>query len=309
MSERRPGRSPRASAGDAPKGLPRKPSYHSHDGFLMPLGFPAEGLASGMAYVPDTDDVFVCTYPKCGTTWVQHIVYMLVRGRPIGPDESLTKRFPHLEEVGADAVRGLEKPRLIKTHLPLAMTPFAPEARYIVVARNPFDCAVSFYYHTRGFPQHYDFADGRFEEFFECFVRGEVDFGDYFDHLLPWHAAAGQGNVHFLTFESLKADPAPAIAGIARFLGGIAEQRASDPAELERVLEETSFERMRRDQQRWSSARPPGMPFVRGGRVGDWLDLFDAAQARRLARRFDERTAGTPTAGLWPEILAAARGA
>ena len=52
---------------------------------------------------------------------------------------------------------------MIKTHLPFAMTPWHDEALYVYVARNPFDCAVSFYHHTRGFPQHYRFADGTFD--------------------------------------------------------------------------------------------------------------------------------------------------
>ena len=33
---------------------------------------------------------------------------------------------------------------------------------------------MSFYHHTRGFPRHYDFAEGTWDTFFECFMRGEV---------------------------------------------------------------------------------------------------------------------------------------
>lgn len=35
--------------------------------------------------------------------------------------------------------------RVIKTHLPQKHVPFVPEARYIVVTRDPKDCAVSGY--------------------------------------------------------------------------------------------------------------------------------------------------------------------
>ena len=106
------------------------PRYQIIEGMRMPLGFPAEGLVSGRLYEPDSDDIFVASYPKCGTTWVQHIVYLLLnRGEPLPRDKSLTEVFPHLEEVGREFVAGMARPRLIKTHLPLAMTPFSKHAR------------------------------------------------------------------------------------------------------------------------------------------------------------------------------------
>ncbi|HUL82192.1 MAG TPA: sulfotransferase domain-containing protein, partial [Gammaproteobacteria bacterium] len=137
----------------------RRPRYTLHDGFRMPMGFPVAGFDSGQRYRPSPGDVFVCTYPKCGTTWVQYIVYLLVHGgEPLPAGGRMDAVFPHLEEVGSAQVRALREPRLIKTHLPFGRTPWHPAARYLYVVRNPFDCAVSFYHHTRGFVRHYDFA-------------------------------------------------------------------------------------------------------------------------------------------------------
>ena len=153
-----------------------RPRYQIVRGLRMPMGFPASGLETAGQFIPTEGDVFVASYPKCGTTWLQYIVYLLVRQRGLGADESLTAAFPHLEEVGAAAAADQPRPRLIKTHLTFDATPLSPEARYLFIARNPFDCAVSFFHHTRGFPRHYDFADGSFDDFFACFVRGEVDF-------------------------------------------------------------------------------------------------------------------------------------
>ena len=84
-------------------------------------------------------------------------------GRPLAAGQRLDDVFPHLEEVGEAAVRALPEPRLVKTHLPFARTPWSAQAKYIYVARNPFDCAVSFYHHTRGFERHYDFAEGTWD--------------------------------------------------------------------------------------------------------------------------------------------------
>ena len=174
----------------------RKPSYNKRGALLMPMGFPSGGLDSALEYRPEPDDIFVTSYPKCGTTWLQHVVYLMLNsGEPLAEGVTMNDVFPHLEEVGQEGVARLPRPRLIKTHLPFAMTPYLPQARYIYVARNPFDCAVSFFHHTRGFPKHYDFSDGTFDDFFECFVRGEVDFGDYFDNLMSWYAHKDDRNL------------------------------------------------------------------------------------------------------------------
>ena len=274
----------------------------------MPMGFPVEGFASGQRYRPSPGDIFVASYPKCGTTWVQYIVYLLEHdAEPLAAGQRLDDAFPHLEEVGAAAVRARPEPRLIKTHLPFALTPFASSAKYVYVARNPFDCAVSFYHHTRGFPRHYDFAAGSWETFFECFVRGEVDFGDYFDHLLSWWPRRSDPNVLFLTYERMLDAPTDAVRAIAEFLGRGAGELARDAARLGDVVRLSSFDHMRRDQGRWSSARPADMPaFVRKGVAGDWRNQFSAEQARRLAAKLRERTAGTGIESLWPELAPSA---
>jgi hypothetical protein len=139
-------------------------------------------------------------------------------------------------------------------------------------------------------------------------MRGEVDFGDYFEHLLSWAAVAAAPNLLFITYEEMKADVRAVIAAVAGFLGEKAESTVRNEAVLTRILDAVSFESMARDQGRWSSARPKDQPaFVRKGAVGDWQNLMTSAQARRLLAVFEERTAGTSAARLWPDIIAAAR--
>ncbi len=282
------------------------PSYIVHDGFLLPKSFPCENFASALEYLAEPGDVFVSAYPKCGTTWTQNIVHLLLHdGVPLGAGDKLTELFPHLEEVGRQFVESLAPPRCIKTHLPFAMTPYHADARYIYVARNPFDCAVSFFHHTRGFPKHYDFAAGTFPDFFECFLAGEVDFGDYFDNLTSWYARRNDDNVLFLTYEAMKRDARASIAEIGTFLG---VAPAVNSRLLESVLEHSRFDSMRKKQGRWSSRRPEGMPtFIRRGVVGDWSNHFTAAHAGRLLEKFRNRARGTDLESLWPDILDQAR--
>ena len=283
-----------------------KPSYTMHDGYRMPAGFPAENFSSALRYRARPGDVFIATYPKCGTTWVQYMTYLLLYDAvPLPSDQRLEWAIPHLEEVGCEAIELLAEPRAIKTHLPFSMTPMNAAARYVCVARNPFDCVVSFYHHTRGFEQHYDFAAGTFDEYFECFLAGEVDFGDYFDHLEPWYAHRNDKNVLFLTYEKMKRDVDDSVSELAQFIGC---RHYDDSDLLAEVVTQSSFANMRENQGRWSSQRPSDMPaFVRKGVVGDWSNYLSRRQANRLAEKFMRRSESSGIVNLWPDIVAAAR--
>lgn len=284
----------------------RTPSYMVHDGFRMPMGFPVEGFDSALRYEPHPDDVLISTYPKCGTTWMQNIVWLIVnKGEPLGANQRMTDAIPHIEEVGKEAVEALPVPRLIKTHLPRAMMPLHASARTIYVMRNPFDCAVSFYHHTRGFVHHYDFAQGTFDDYFDCFVTGEVDFGDYFENVLSWFVERSKTNFLFLTYEQMSADARGTIETVGRFLGPELGAAVEDAAILERIVAHSSFSSMSKDQLRWSSERAKGMPeFVRKGEVGDWRNHFSQAQARRMLERIEKTPGADALCQQWPDIMA-----
>lgn len=274
-------------------------------GLRIPMGFPVECFESGLNYDAQPKDCFIVTYPKCGTTWVQHIVWMLHHdGEPLPLGKNINIEVPHLEEIGAEFVSNIPSPRFIKTHLPYSLTPYCSESKYIYIARNPFDCLVSFYYHTKGFVKHYNFAEGSFDEFFECFFKGEVDWGDYFEHLLSWYQHRSDRNVLFLTYESLKANPRQQIREIAKFLGDSYLEKINNVEIFNRIIEETSFTKMSQNQSRWSSPRPNNMaPFIRKGEVGDWQNHFSEEQISRLVNKFKTQTKGTDLEILWPDMM------
>ncbi len=280
----------------------RKPRYRLYKEFRLPMGFSSISFESGLAYQAQAEDTFIVTYPKCGTTWTQHIIWMLHHdGEPLPIDRNINLEIPHLEEAGGNFVASLTTPRFIKTHLTYDLTPYHPEAKYIYVARNPFDCAVSFYYHTKGFIKHYDFAEGTFADFFECFMAGEVDWGDYFDHLIPWINHKQDTNVLFLTYEGMKSNLKQEIIRIARFLGSSYVKKVANNKILASILEHTNFTSMSQNQSRWSSQRPANMtPFIRKGEVGDWRSHFSVNQTQRLTEKFQARTKNTEAAtSLW----------
>jgi Sulfotransferase domain len=281
---------------------PRKLSFIMHNGLRLSKGFPLDKFISGCEYQAQAGDIFVDTYPKCGTTWVQYILWLIQHdGEPLPLEKRLSDEIPFLEEIGKEDVSVLPAPRVIKTHLPYHMVPHHLEAKYIYVARNPFDCVVSFYHHTRGFVAYYDFAEGDFDEYFEYFINGEVDYGDYFDHLLPWYHNHDNKMMIFVLYEEMKSNIKREIIRIAQFLGGEFAAKVQNTKILHRVIDHSRFESMQQDQVRWGvSERPNDMPpFIRKGQVGDWKNHFSGAQVRRLTEKFLSRTSGTGVETLW----------
>jgi hypothetical protein len=283
----------------------QKPKYIEHELFRLPMGFSVEAFCSALDYPANPEDIFVCSYPKCGTTWLQNVVYLILNdGVPLSSSEFLPRSFPHLEEVGKEICNKLPTPRLIKTHLPFMMTPQHSKARYLYIARNPFDCAVSFFHHTRGFPQHYDFLDGTFEGFFECFINGEVDFGDYFDNLMSWYRRKDEKNIFFITYESMKIDSYGAIIAIGDFLG---VDDAKMKGIIDNIMKHSGFKAMQQHQTRWSSFRSSEVaPFIRKGVVGDWKNYFTPKQSDLLLERFFHKIKGTSIDKLWSDIIESA---
>nr|XP_042912715.1 sulfotransferase ssu-1-like [Parasteatoda tepidariorum] len=156
------------------------------DGFQVPGMFSADIFRGATKYKPRPDDLFLVTYPKCGTTWTGQILLLILRkGEPLENPSDLHAKAPFLEMTGVDFVDKMMRPGPIKTHLPFHLTPFSKDAKYICVTRNPKDCCVSYFHHMRNLPGHN--FNGTFDQFFELFVSGKIDYGDYFDHLLSWY--------------------------------------------------------------------------------------------------------------------------
>ncbi len=169
------------------------------------------------------------------------------------------------------------------------MVDYNPKAKYIVVTRNPKDCVVSFYHHTKGFPKHYDFEDGDFDVFFDLFSRGKVDFGCYYEMTRSWFDQRHKDNVLLITYENIIAEKGEAIKKIAQFLSeDLLHKLEDDNGELmEKILLHSSVESMKKDPLRWCSERKEKFtPFIRSGKTGEWTRKLSEAQIKTL----DEKT-------------------
>ncbi|KAK8782443.1 hypothetical protein V5799_016220 [Amblyomma americanum] len=294
--------------------------------------FPEALVRSTMSYQPRPDDVFIVSYPKCGTTWTQYLLLsMLTEGEPPTALVDFMLASPYMEMMGAEAAEKLKGPRLLKTHLPFDNHPYSKEAKYIYVARNPYDVCVSYFYFLRSMtPKRVQ--DVSFARFHELFVSGNVSYGDYFDHLLSWYKHRHDPNVFFLTYELLKKDPSFWTLKMADFIDeDCADKLREDPALLRKVVDATRLEKMRdvfngkmltvinkllelpphraiksmeayrhKITQREEMHEDHG--FVRKGVVGDWTTHFTAEQIEKTKSWIAAKAKGSDVMTLWTDL-------
>jgi hypothetical protein len=232
------------------------------------------------------DDVYVASYPRSGTTWTQVIAYLIVSGET-------DFHFRHLAEVSpwwernlahrSDAtaeLRAMPGPRVLKTHLPYRWLPSG--ARYLYVWRNAEDVAVSYYYLYR---RYLDF-DGPFAEFFERFLRGDVQYKSWFRHVAGWEAHQDDPRVLFIPYDEMRSQTRSWVRRIAEFLDvELSEERC------EAIVRQTDFGSMKAAEDKFDFANELLLQrsvrdgaFLRAGKVSRGEGHLTAEQRDSLER-------------------------
>ncbi|XP_032786849.2 sulfotransferase 1E1 [Daphnia magna] len=283
--------------------LPPDPDYTSSMGSefyrCKSCIFPGDVVKSGTLKKLESlelkhNDVIVASFPKSGTTWMQEIVYLIQTGLDFerAKKQVLETRFPYLEHPypGLAAIKKTEGPRFIKTHLPLSLLPKSAlenGTKVIYIVRNPKDVAVSYYYFLR--MATFVGYRGGIKDFVNKFIKGDVPYGPYFDHVLGYwkhhqnNSNCGS-NLLWITYEDMHRDPEGSIRRVAHFL-----DRALTDDQVQLIAAHTRFESMAGNPSvNYSHWDDLGLrnkneaPFMRSGRVGDWRRSFDADTNRRF---------------------------
>lgn len=292
---------------EAIQGNDRGPKYKIVNGYKFPHDFKV--VEDSLKYVAKPDDLFIVTFPKCGTTWTQQIVALILHNGELSEGQ-VFKACPFLEYQGREIVESMKQPFAIKTHLNYDIQPKHSTAKYIFVLRNPKDAAVSFYHHHFLFPGY--IGEGvTFSEYLPYFLRGEQQYGDYYDWVLSWWPHRNDRNVFFLLYEDMKSDIKSNILKIASFIGKEYEEKLLENNEkiLEKIIERSSLKSMQKevnDEMKRSFAESgtttkEEIAFVRKGIIGDWKNHFTVSENELFEQHFHERVDGTGIEYLWDD--------
>eukprot|EP00057_Strongylocentrotus_purpuratus_P006570 XP_011661044.1 PREDICTED: LOW QUALITY PROTEIN: sulfotransferase 1C2-like [Strongylocentrotus purpuratus] len=209
---------------------------YEYEGVIIPVFMPLSALKRVRKFECRPNDLFIVTFPKSGTTWVEQLSLLIQHGGDMSRLEgtNIMEAVPFLESVEdgrnpltsplvIDKAEKMASPRILKSHchspfLPQDISTDDPKAKVIYVARNPKDTAVS-YYHFCHYTPHLPSYDS-WDMFFEEFLANRAPQGSWFENVrLPWWRRRNHPNVLFLKYEDMKKDLPGAVQQIAEFMG------------------------------------------------------------------------------------------
>ncbi|KAK7492849.1 hypothetical protein BaRGS_00015987 [Batillaria attramentaria] len=248
------------------------------DGRKFP-DFPVENLTSYQSVPLREDDVILCAYPKSGTHWLWEVCMMLLRG--VSDTIPFKKSLQMLEFNSADKMAEYESPRVLNTHVLYDRLPsdaYKLKTKLVLVLRNPKDVAVSFYNHHMKLEKYYQYK-GKFSDWLQLFLEGQVDYGSWFDYVRSWEKVINsdvKNPIH---------DPVRETRRLAEFLGV-----TPDPELVKSVAAKCDFSRMANDKKEYHDHQ---LVMFRKGIVGDWKNQFTVAEDEVFNATYAEKMKGS----------------
>ncbi|ETN60369.1 sulfotransferase (sult) [Anopheles darlingi] len=255
------------------------------------------------------DDVWIVTFPKCGTTWTQEMVWLIDNALDYqtARDININTRSVFLE-IGAVADRipvdtvtataNLKRPRHIKSHLPLPLLPrqlWTVKPKIVYVTRNPKDVAASYLHHYRMIMGY----RGTKEAFLDGLLEDRVMYCPQVRQTLDFWALKDQPNVLFLTYEAMKRDLRSVLPSVCEFFG-----KSYTDAQLDELAEHLSFDQMKknpatnndqivRNAMRMNGREGEHFEFMRKGIIGDYKNELSEEYIAKFDRFIEEQLAGS----------------
>ncbi len=267
-----------------------------------------------------TDDVFVVTPPKSGTTWMQTILALLFSADPDVETELMVKmpwvdaRFREMPPVAA-RLEAMTQRRSMKSHTPMDGLPLEDHAQYICVFRHPLDAHFSFREHLRNLPMPFfdawypqDDAEGvTFRRFLDGGAEGFDGDAMPLAHILRHYQAAcalaDRPNVTMFHYADMIRDLPGTFARMAKLLG-----ITHAPDVMEHLVQAARFDNMKAHAERFAPSGGKGFmksdsAFFHSGTSGKWVGKLTEAELGAYNAVMDSSLA--PKERAWLEFGAA----
>lgn len=275
-------------------------------------------LAAILDFQTCPDDVFVCSTPKSGTSWVHTIVWLLTHnldyqtietvdrdhllpsfnssnGLENRVEQLLTDKTKSMDNDAAlkmawkEHFQAFELPRVIKTFFPVYFLPksvWTNHNKIIYVVRNPKDVTCSEFHFLRAVTDFNlcidDIVDGIVHDAWMVSPRS--------DHILNFWKIKHWPNVLFIAYEDVVNEPLVTVKKMSKFL-----ECSYNDDQLKQLTQFISFNNMKNirtiNREKWleqvekdiGKKRPDqSYRFMRKGKVGTYRDELNENQLKKL---------------------------
>ncbi|XP_058462931.1 luciferin sulfotransferase-like [Malaya genurostris] len=219
------------------------------------------------------DDIWIASYPKSGTTWVQEMVWLICNDLDYNTARTtvIRDRSPFLEvstifNIGEESssfayTTETPSPRFIKTHLPVALLPpkiWSVKPKIVHIHRNPKSVAVSYYHHSKDYR-------GTKEAFVRSFMKDLQLYSPFHRHVIEYHQLEDYPNILNLSFEDMKRDLKSSVLKTCTFFG-----RNYTNSQIDELCRHLSFESMTKNLAVNYEDVFPNDKFIREGSIDGW---------------------------------------
>ncbi|MCO5267284.1 MAG: sulfotransferase domain-containing protein [Brumimicrobium sp.] len=237
------------------------------------------------------DDIYIVTYMKSGTTWMQVIVYNLLTEGNMD--------FNHIYDVSpwpsnqaakgetAGNINAIPSPRILKFHDHYKDFDPSLKNKIIYVFRDGKDVAVSYFHHNKNYVN----AELTFDENFEKYFNNPKNKMNYFSFNKDWFDNKYNLNILYISYESLKTDFDNTLKRIADFLN----VKLTDDI-VKRTKIHSSFQYMKEHEEKFGEVPPSSKlvynQFIRKGEIGGWRNYFSDKQLKEYQENYDKLLGG-----------------
>ncbi|KAK5650653.1 hypothetical protein RI129_001682 [Pyrocoelia pectoralis] len=206
-------------------------------------------------------DIYVLSFPKCGTTWCQEMVWLIANDLNFeGAKEAIHHRFVHIELSGLQG--HMCGPKVIQT-------PYLTDSlKFTRNARNPR--FIKCHLQNENLPKQLTSGETNSKQF--CIVT-DSPFGNYWDHVLYFWERRNNKNILFIKYEDMSLNIRTVIRKVAEFLNKI----LTEEQEL-KLAHWLDFKSMKMNPScyiRFNKEDLYGQSgFIRNGKVGDYINFM-----------------------------------
>jgi len=267
-----------------------------------------------------SSDVIVATFPKCGTTFLEHIILLLLNKgnssllNPANKNAYIPRHsssgkvwieacveqdakydcipsLPEANPISIEDFHAMPDSRVIKTHSPInlllgigsrGIQQLPIGTKIVVVTRNPFDACVSYYHHGNN-PCKQGWS---FSAWASLFLHGQTHFGSWFQWTRGWYVehCSNTDKVHWIHYEDLNKGKREVFQQLAEFLG----VPASDDL-IDATIEASRFENVK------NQADQKGGDIIghlRKGICGEWKKYFNSQLTEEFIQYYQNEMEG-----------------